>query len=255
MIRKTLLVLSVLATTLPYAPSAQASYAAEWFNGNWNCKIGDRTAQMNWRMAQDAPNSKYIGKFRESGGAWTPLSEIARYYRVLQLRFDRTKVVWNLTYSPDRDFPSRGVATGSTIVQGQRQPISCTKGSIQDEPLTPTDPQPPAIPEPRREELDRVDRSIIDRSSLDRCKQGYVWREAQPTDRVCVTPAVRTQTRDQNNSAADRREPNGGAYGPNTCKQGFVWREATKNDPVCVIPAVRDQAAEDNRQAEARRVP
>jgi hypothetical protein len=90
---------------------------------------------------------------------------------------------------------------------------------------------------------------------VDTCNQGYVWREAQPNDRVCVTPAVRTQTRNENNSAADRREPNGGAYGPNTCKQGFVWREATKNDPVCVIPAVRDQAAEDNRQAEARRVP
>jgi hypothetical protein len=90
---------------------------------------------------------------------------------------------------------------------------------------------------------------------VDTCNQGYVWREAQPNDRVCVTPAVRTQTRDENNSAADRREPNGGAYGPNTCKQGFVWRDATANDPICVIPAVRTQAAEDNRRAGERRVP
>jgi hypothetical protein len=90
---------------------------------------------------------------------------------------------------------------------------------------------------------------------VDTCNQGYVWREAQPSDRVCVTPAVRTQTRNENNSAAERREPTGGAYGPNTCKQGYVWREATTNDPVCVTPQVRDQAAEDNKRAGERRVP
>jgi hypothetical protein len=90
---------------------------------------------------------------------------------------------------------------------------------------------------------------------VDTCKQGYVWREAQPNDRVCVTPAIRAQTRNENNLAAQRREPNGGAYGPNTCKQGYVWREATENDPVCVIPAVRAQAAEDNKRAGERRVP
>jgi Family of unknown function (DUF6006) len=247
MIRKTLLVLSVLATTLPYAPSAQASYAAEWFNGNWNCKIGDRTAQMNWAFEEtaDAYNVKSVGKFRENDGAWTPLSKINSSSQALEMRFDRTKVIWNLTYSPNQR-----VATGNTIVQGQRQPISCVKVSNIDPPTTPTDYQPPATPERRPEKL-----KSAPYYGIDRCKQGYVRREAQADDRVCVTPAVRTQTRDQNNSAADRREPNGGAYGPNTCKQGFVWREATKNDPVCVIPAVRDQAAEDNRQAEARRVP
>lgn len=89
----------------------------------------------------------------------------------------------------------------------------------------------------------------------DTCNQGYVWREAQPNDRVCVTPAVRTQTRNENNSAVERREPNGGAYGPNTCKQGYVWRDATTNDPICVTPQVRAQAAEDNKRAGERRVP
>jgi hypothetical protein len=90
---------------------------------------------------------------------------------------------------------------------------------------------------------------------VDTCKQGYVWREAQANDRVCVTPAVRTRTRRENNLAAKRRAPNGGAYGPNTCKQGYVWREATANDPVCVVPSVRAEAAEDNKQAGERRVP
>ncbi len=87
------------------------------------------------------------------------------------------------------------------------------------------------------------------------CKQGYVWREAGANDRVCVTPAVRTQTRNENAAAASRREPNGGAYGSNTCKQGYVWREAIANDTVCVTPAVRAQAAEDNKRAEERRIP
>jgi hypothetical protein len=89
---------------------------------------------------------------------------------------------------------------------------------------------------------------------VDTCKQGYVWREAQANDRVCVTPIVRTRTRKENNSADSRREPNGGVYGPDTCKQGYVWREATANDRVCVTPKVRTQTAEDNKRAGERRV-
>ena len=88
-----------------------------------------------------------------------------------------------------------------------------------------------------------------------RCKQGYVWREARPSDRVCVTPAVRTQTRADNAAAASRRQPGGGAYGPDTCRQGYVWREAFYNDHVCVVPARRTQARQDNDSADARRNP
>jgi uncharacterized membrane protein len=88
----------------------------------------------------------------------------------------------------------------------------------------------------------------------DTCKQGYVWREAGANDRVCVTPEVRTQARNDNAAAASRREPNGGAYGPDTCKQGYVWREAIANDRVCVTPEVRSQAAEDNKRAGERRL-
>ncbi len=86
------------------------------------------------------------------------------------------------------------------------------------------------------------------------CKQGYVWREAMPNDVVCVTPKVRTRTRQENSQASTRREPNGGAYGADTCKQGFVWREATSADRVCVVPTIRAEAAEDNKQAGARRI-
>jgi hypothetical protein len=90
---------------------------------------------------------------------------------------------------------------------------------------------------------------------VDRCLQGFVWREASPSDHVCVTPAVRSETRDENAQAASRREPGGGPFGPDTCRQGFVWREAFPNDHVCVPPASRSRAAADNAAAASRRNP
>ena len=87
----------------------------------------------------------------------------------------------------------------------------------------------------------------------DTCLNGFVWREARPTDHVCVTGAVREQTRADNASAPARRSPNGGPFGPDTCLQGYVWREAFGDDHVCVIAATRSQAAADNRAAANRR--
>jgi hypothetical protein len=87
---------------------------------------------------------------------------------------------------------------------------------------------------------------------IDTCIQGYVWREARDGDTVCVTPAVRAATAQQNADAVQNREPNGGAYGPNTCKQGFVWREAFDGDTVCVTPDIRQQAWDDNAAAQSR---
>jgi hypothetical protein len=86
----------------------------------------------------------------------------------------------------------------------------------------------------------------------DTCIQGYVWREAQPSDHVCVSPNIRDDTANENAAAAQNVEPGGGAYGPNTCKQGFVWREAFSGDVVCVTPGVRSQAAKDNAAAQSR---
>jgi hypothetical protein len=87
------------------------------------------------------------------------------------------------------------------------------------------------------------------------CITGYVWREARTGDKVCVAPNIRSQTAAENQSAASRRSPTGGAYGANTCKQGYVWREAYQGDVVCVSPASRKQAAEDNARARQRIVP
>jgi len=87
---------------------------------------------------------------------------------------------------------------------------------------------------------------------LDACLAGYVWREANPSDHVCVTPQVREQTAFDNGQAASRRAPSGGAYGPDTCVQGYVWRDAFSGDHVCVTVATRTQAARDNRLAPTR---
>ena len=38
----------------------------------------------------------------------------------------------------------------------------------------------------------------------DTCRQGSVWREAGPTDHVCVTPEIRTQAANDNRAAAGR---------------------------------------------------
>jgi len=89
---------------------------------------------------------------------------------------------------------------------------------------------------------------------VERCLAGYVWREAGPNDRVCVTPQTREAVRQDNAQAAARRQP-GGAYGPDTCRSGFVWRDAFVNDHICVTTQTRTQAAADNREAANRRNP
>jgi hypothetical protein len=86
----------------------------------------------------------------------------------------------------------------------------------------------------------------------DTCLQGFVWREARPADLVCVSPANRTQTAQDNSVKASRWTS--GPYGPHTCVNGYVWREAFVGDDVCVTPAVRAQAHDDNLKADARRV-
>lgn len=96
---------------------------------------------------------------------------------------------------------------------------------------------------------------IVSGDIAQRCLVGFVWREARPADLVCVAPAVRAETRQENALAASRRNPNGGPFGPNTCLQGFVWREAFPGDQVCVPPASRTRAAADNGAAAARANP
>ena len=86
----------------------------------------------------------------------------------------------------------------------------------------------------------------------DTCKQGYVWREAIPSDHVCVLPAMRSLVQTENKRAWKLRDPNG-RYGSDSCKQGYVWREAFTGDRVCVTPQRRTQTQRQNAVA-ARRV-
>jgi Mycobacterium membrane protein len=87
----------------------------------------------------------------------------------------------------------------------------------------------------------------------DTCIQGYVFRLARPGDLVCVVPAVRDRTAQENANPTQNRQPGGGAYGTDTCKQGFVWREAFDGDTICVTPEERAQTLADNAAAESRK--
>ncbi len=53
----------------------------------------------------------------------------------------------------------------------------------------------------------------------------------------------------ENALGPSRRQPEGGAYGPDTSKQGFVWRETRPSDHVCVPPHRRERARVDNEIA------
>lgn len=83
----------------------------------------------------------------------------------------------------------------------------------------------------------------------DNCAPGYVWREARPSDHVCVTPAARDRVKVENHFARNYRDTEG-VYG---CKAGYVWREAYSGDRTCVSPAARDLAAGENRLGPQRK--
>ena len=86
----------------------------------------------------------------------------------------------------------------------------------------------------------------------DSCASGYVWREAQPQDHVCVPPASRNLVTQENRTAPKRWNPSG-AYGASTCVQGYVWREAFEGDTVCVSVQRRADVKKENQLAASRR--
>lgn len=83
----------------------------------------------------------------------------------------------------------------------------------------------------------------------DNCAPGYVWREARPSDHVCVPPAARDRVKGENHFARFNRDTEG-VYG---CKAGYVWREAYSGDRACVSPGGRSLAAEENRLGPQRK--
>jgi len=101
----------------------------------------------------------------------------------------------------------------------------------------PVKPTPPGVLTPGPS----AGRSAL--SSAFTCKPPFVWREARPTDLVCVTVNSRTTVADENRNAAQGVEP---GAAPN-CRSGLVWREAFSGDIVCVSPQRREQVREENR--------
>lgn len=78
------------------------------------------------------------------------------------------------------------------------------------------------------------------------CRQGYVWRQANPEDHVCVTPQQRQQAASDNALAPGRTAK--GSQAPARCLPGYVWRQANAQDFACVPPQTRALVAEENRE-------
>jgi hypothetical protein len=81
----------------------------------------------------------------------------------------------------------------------------------------------------------------------DTCANGYVWREAIPSDHVCVTPGSRSTARQENRSYRSLIDVHG-ASGSNSCISGYVWREAFSGDAVCVTPDRRSAVRQENAE-------
>jgi len=104
-------------------------------------------------------------------------------------------------------------------------------------------PDEPPIEEPAEANCD---------PTVGACIEGFVWRSAGPNDRVCVTPESRYLASLENSQATARRNPNGGAYGPDTCLMGYVWRDGFPNDHVCVSGERRTVVAQENAAGPSR---
>ena len=118
--------------------------------------------------------------------------------------------------------------------------------------LTVAAPVPVVVPEEPKEEMVEVPAEANCDPAVGACIDGFVWREAGPNDRVCVTPESRYLAALENRQAGTRRNPNGGPYGPDTCLQGYVWRDGFANDHVCVTVERRTIAAQENAAGPSR---
>ena len=85
------------------------------------------------------------------------------------------------------------------------------------------------------------------------CKDGYVQRLINSSDKVCVPTADKAQSDADNATAGSRLATS--TYGPDTCISGYVWRAAFSGDHVCVLPATHTQALLDNAAAASRWMP
>jgi hypothetical protein len=119
--------------------------------------------------------------------------------------------------------------------------------------LTVAVPMPVVVPDEPVEQPPIVEEAEAGcEPSLGTCIDGFVWRQAGPGDRVCVTPESRNLAAMENQQANARRNPNGGPYGPDTCLMGFVWRDGFANDHTCVTGERRSIVAQENQAGPSR---
>lgn len=83
------------------------------------------------------------------------------------------------------------------------------------------------------------------------CAKGYVWRNANSKDHVCVTLSAQQEAA-ADNAAGPSHALQLSFVKPDTCISGYVWRQANDIDHVCVLPDVRSQTAEDNKNGPSR---
>jgi hypothetical protein len=121
--------------------------------------------------------------------------------------------------SPLKELHANGVTISVVSLDGNHATVKIDSGFAKREPQNPA-------------------RSVLGPNT---CKAGYVWREADESDWVCVSMTTRTQV--QNDNARATRGP---------CEAGLVSREAFPGDRVCVTAAVRAQTIKDNMNASNR---
>jgi hypothetical protein len=98
--------------------------------------------------------------------------------------------------------------------------------------------------------------SPVPRAGTGTCVPGYVWRQANAADHVCVTPQARKQTSTDTAATTARTDqtPIARGSGAHPCRPGFVWRMADAQDYVCVTPQARTAATAQNAAAAAHTV-
>jgi hypothetical protein len=216
-----------------------------------------KTTQTNWRLCRKCHALFYFG-FPNKGRCPAGGAHAADSKYPYSLPHDvpetaRAQPAWRFCNKCNAmfydGFPDKGhcAAGGAHVAQGFN--FVLPHGSAVTEAPAPS---PDNTPKPIRHLGKRpLPPTQTGNESADVCASGYVWREAQPTDHVCVSPESRAVVREENGRAPQRWTA--GAFGPHTCTQGYVWREAFQGDDVCVTPQRRDQVREENSVANSRR--
>ncbi|KAF8073059.1 hypothetical protein HT031_000720 [Scenedesmus sp. PABB004] len=87
------------------------------------------------------------------------------------------------------------------------------------------------------------------------CKPGFVWRQADAFDYVCVLPESRAAVWQANSNrwlSFDPAATPKSEYGEFMCRVGLVWRGAFFYDLTCVDASVRTAVTEENSKSEER---